>query len=290
MEIGFIGLGRMGYPMAGHLVAKHYSVAVYNRTADRANKWSEQYKAKTYDSIQELISQSDLLCLCVGNDADVREIITSNYGVYNHMRKSGVVIDHTTTSATLAKEMHALLAEKDISFLDCPVSGGQIGAEKGQLTIMVGGDESAYLKANPILSCYGKKISYMGKSGNGQLAKMANQICIVGVIQSLAEGIAFAVNAGLDPHKVIDATAQGSAGSWQMSNRATTMIEDKFDFGFALKLMRKDLNICLDEARRNGSELPITAIIDQFYAALENMGYSQYDASALIKLLQKKQS
>jgi 3-hydroxyisobutyrate dehydrogenase-like beta-hydroxyacid dehydrogenase len=288
MKIGFIGLGNMGYPMAGHLVKNNYELMAYNRSQDKLKKWGAENNAPIAQNYQELIERSDVLILCVGNDHDVRTIVRSDWGVLNRMKPGSVVIDHTTTSAFLAQEISGLLKSKNISFLDCPVSGGQIGAENGQLTIMAGGDEEAFSKVSPILNCYSKKLSYMGVSGNGQLTKMVNQICLAGVIQGLSEGINFAINSGLDADKAVEVISHGAAGSWQMNHRSSTMIADKFDFGFAIKLMRKDLNICLSEARQNASSLPITSLIDQFYAQLENMGFANCDTSALIKLLKQE--
>jgi len=288
MQIGFIGLGNMGYSMAGHIALNNYDISVYNRTIAKSRKWGDEYKARYCESYQDVITASDVLILCVGNDQDVEKIITSDQGVYHNMKSGGIVIDHTTTSASIARMMSELLLKKEICFLDSPVSGGQIGAQKGELTTMVGGSEHAYTKIENILKCYSKKVSYMGESGNGQLSKMVNQICLASIIQGLSEGINFAINAGIDPYKVIDAISHGAAGSWQMNNRATTMIGNKFDFGFAVRLMLKDLGICLNEAKNNNSELPVTALINQFYMKLVNMGCSEYDTSSLIKLLQQE--
>jgi 3-hydroxyisobutyrate dehydrogenase-like beta-hydroxyacid dehydrogenase len=285
-KIGFIGLGVMGYPMAGHLAKAGYPVTVFNRTTSKAVKWMEEYPGSYTTDIQEMAKEVDVLCLCVGNDQDVREIIEGQ--VWSALKPGSVVIDHTTASAKLAREMAALLAQREISFLDAPVSGGQVGAETGNLTTMVGGDYATYEKYESLLQTYSKKVTYLGESGHGQLCKMVNQICLVGVIQGLAEGIQFAKNAGLHPDQVIEVIAEGAAGSWQMNHRAQTMIAGEFNFGFAVSLMRKDLGIVLDEARQNQSELPITALIDQFYARLEKKGLDRVDTSALITLLDHK--
>ncbi len=281
-KIGFIGLGNMGYPMAGHLVKNNYDVTVYNRSIEKSIKWRSEYNGRFIDNLDEIFSIIDVLILCVGNDDDIRNIVNRA----SKLLKSGsIIIDHTTTSATIAKESYLLLKEQNISFLDAPVSGGQLGAQNGKLTVMVGGDQTSYNNIQPLLSCYSKKITYMGNSGSGQLTKMANQICLVSVIQGLAEGINFAKRAGLNPSKVIEAISQGAAGSWQMDNRAATMIEGKFDFGFAVDLVCKDLCIALDEAALNGSEMPVTALIDQFYRRLVNHNMAKADASSLITLL-----
>lgn len=281
-QIAFIGLGNMGYPMAGHLANNNYKVTVFNRTNPKSIKWSEEYHGNSSTNLDELLSIADILILCVGNDNDVKEIVRKS----RHLLKPGsIIIDYTTTSADLAKESYHLLKQKNISFIDAPVSGGQLGAQKGSLTTMLGGDEDICYQVEPILNCYSKKVTYMGISGNGQLTKMVNQISLVGVVQGLAEGINFAIKSGLDPKKTIEVISQGAAGSWQMDNRAITMIDNKFDFGFAVSLIKKDLGIVLQEANKNGAELPITAIIDQFYLKLLNNDMAKADASALITLL-----
>jgi 3-hydroxyisobutyrate dehydrogenase-like beta-hydroxyacid dehydrogenase len=285
-KIGFIGLGVMGYPMAGHLAKAGYPVTVFNRTTAKALKWVKEYPGSYATDIQEMAKEVDILYLCVGNDQDVRGVIAGQ--VWDAMKRGSIVIDHTTASAKLAQEMAALLAQREISFLDAPVSGGQVGAEQGLLTTMVGGDYATYEKCESLLQTYSKKVTYLGKSGHGQLCKMVNQICLVGVIQGLAEGIQFAKNAGLNPKQVIEVIAAGAAGSWQMNHRAHTMIAGEFNFGFAVSLMRKDLGMVLDEARQNQSELPITALIDQFYARLEKNGLDRADTSALVTLLDHK--
>jgi len=284
-KLGFIGLGTMGYPMAGHLVRNGYEVTAYNRTTSKAQAWASEYQAKIVENYQDMLPEIDVLIMCVGNDNDVRSIVQN--GVYQHMRAGSIVVDHTTASAEVAREMCRLLQERSIAFLDAPVSGGQSGAEKGILTTMVGGEYESFEQVVNILNSYSKKVTHMGESGCGQLTKMVNQICIAGLIQGLSEGISFAKNAGLDAHKVIEVISQGAAGSWQMENRAHTMIEGKFDFGFAVDLMRKDLGIALDEAKKNQSELPVTALVDQFYAKLQKMGYSGADTSSLIALLDR---
>ncbi len=284
-KIGFIGLGVMGYPMAGHLHRKGHTVTVYNRTVHKAEKWAAEYQGEYVEDYISMVSDLDVLILCVGNDDDVRDIVQK---AYSEMKAGSMIVDHTTTSATVAQELASLVRENGIEFLDAPVSGGQVGAEKGLLTTMVGGELKAYEQVEELLACYSKKVTYMGEAGNGQRTKMVNQICIAGLVQGLAEGISFAKNAGLDAHKVIEVISQGAAGSWQMENRSETMIEGKFDFGFAVSLMRKDLGIVLDEARRNQSELPVTAIVDQFYARLEKIGHERSDTSSLIVLLEEK--
>jgi len=285
-KLGFIGLGVMGYPMAGHLLKDPQNqVTVYNRTVSKAEKWTTEYQGSYVRDYMEMVEELDVLLLCVGNDDDVRSIVER---AYTRMKEGSIIIDHTTTSATVARELAELVKERGISFLDAPVSGGQVGAEKGLLTTMVGGESEAYQQVANILENYSKKVTYMGEVGNGQLTKMVNQICIAGVVQGLAEGISFAKNAGLDAHKVIEVISQGAAGSWQMENRSATMIEGKFDFGFAVSLMRKDLGIVLDEARKNKSELPVTAVVDQFYARLEKIGHDRSDTSSLIVLLENE--
>ncbi len=281
-KIAFIGLGNMGFPMAGHLIKNGYYVTVYNRSVTKSIKWSEEYKGQYSDNLDTLISEADIVILCVTNDQDTREIVERSSKL---LKSGGIVIDHSTTSAIVARESYELLKSKNISFIDAPVSGGQVGAQNGQLTIMVGGEETSYKQVELLLKCYAKKITYMGESGNGQLTKMMNQICLVGVIQGLAEGINFAIKSGLNPQKAIESISQGAASSWQMENRASTMIEGKFDFGFAVSLVRKDLDIVLAEATKNGAELPITALINQFYIRLMNQNMAKADTSALIALL-----
>ncbi len=281
-KITFVGLGNMGYPMAGHLIKSDYNVTVYNRSNTKSIKWSEEYNGQYVDNLDQLLKSTDILVLCVGNDDDIKGIAEK---AAKSLKAGSIVVDHTTSSANVARECYNLLKQNDISFIDAPVSGGQVGAQNGQLTIMVGGDELVYQQIEPLLKCYAKKITYMGESGNGQLTKMVNQVCLVGVIQGLAEGINFAIKSGLDPKKAIEVISQGAAGSWQMDNRAFTMIEDKFDFGFSVSLVRKDLDIVLAEAKKNGAELPVTTLINQFYEKLVELDMSKYDTSALIKLL-----
>ncbi|MDR3449226.1 MAG: NAD(P)-dependent oxidoreductase [Alphaproteobacteria bacterium] len=286
-KTAFIGLGVMGFPMAGHLAAKGHEVTVYNRTAAKAAKWGEAHKGKIAPTPAEAAKDADFVFACVGNDDDLREVTLGAQGAFATMKRGAIFVDHTTASAQAARELAVEAQTRGLQFLDAPVSGGQGGAEKGALTIMVGGDADAFAKAEPVLRCYGAAIQHIGASGCGQLAKMVNQICIAGVVQGLSEGIAFARMAGLDIDKVVAAVGKGSAGSWQMDNRAKTMAADKFDFGFAVDWIRKDLGICIAEARRNGASLPMIALIDQFYADVQRMGGGRWDASSLIKRLPK---
>lgn len=286
INISFIGLGVMGFPMAGHLAQKGYSVTVYNRTMAKSQAWVKKFSGRLSTHLLDCI-HANYIVTCVSNDQSLKDIFWGSEKLIEHISPGTIVIDHSTTTVDIAKDIHAALQKRQAYFLDAPVSGGQSGAEKGLLTIMVGGKQQAYNQAINILQCYGKNSVYMGETGSGQLTKMVNQICIAGVIQSLAEGLAFAQNAGLDPLKVISAIGGGAAASWQMQNRAETMIQGKFDFGFAVDLMKKDLMICLNEAVKNNSALPITSIIAQFYTQLQQKNGGKLDTSSLIKLLQK---
>lgn len=292
MKIAFIGLGVMGAPMAGHLQAKGHSVTVFNRSSAKAQAWAKHYGGSTANSPIEAVKDAEIVCLCVGNDDDVRRVVlgdeSAQQGIMAGLSAGAIVVDHTTTSAKIAIELAAILAEHKMFFIDAPVSGGQAGAEKGILTVMCGGDESAFLKAQPVLMSYAQAVTRIGPSGKGQLAKMVNQICIAGLLQGLAEGVQFGLNAGLNMPLVLDAISQGAASSWQMINRGKTMVDHKFDFGFAVDWMRKDLGLCLDEARRNHSSLPAIALVDQFYGELQAMGGARWDTSSLIKRLPKK--
>ncbi len=285
MRIAFVGLGVMGYPMAGYLAKSDHDVVVYNRTAAKADAWCAEFTGTSADSPAGAAESADMVFVCVGNDDDVREVVLGDHGVLGAMRDGAVVVDHTTASASIAREIHAAAASRDIGFLDAPLSGGQAGAENGQLTIMVGGDEATFAAAEPVMDCYAKAITRIGPAGNGQLAKMVNQICIAGVVQGLAEGLSFAKHAGLDPDLLMEAISKGAAQSWQMENRWQTMVQDEFDFGFAVDWMRKDLKIALEEAERNGTTLQMTELVDKFYAEVQAMGGSRWDTSSLIARL-----
>ncbi len=285
MKIAFIGLGVMGYPIAGHLQAAGHSVTVYNRTTSVAQAWVLEQGGQFAITPYEATQHADIALLCVGNDDDVRSVVLGDTGMLAGLSAGTLLIDHTTTSAELAKELAHASASKGVSFLDAPVSGGQIGAQKGQLTIMVGGDVAGYQRAEPVLQLYAKQVQRMGDVGMGQMAKMVNQICIAGLVQALAEGVHFAQAAGLDVPSLIDVLKHGAAQSWQMENRAVSMSEQRFDFGFALDWMRKDLNICLEQADKMGVNLPVTALVDRFYAQLQQQGEGRCDTSALIKCL-----
>ncbi len=281
-KIAFLGLGVMGYPMAGHLSTK-YDVKVYNRTISKAKKWVEQYSGNFATCPSEAVQKADFVFCCVGNDDDLKSILLGKTGALDSMQKGSLLVDHTTCSAKVTKELFSYAENKGIGFLDAPVSGGQAGAENGQLTIMCGGIEKEYEKVKPIISHYAKFSSLMGPPGSGQLTKMVNQICIAGLLQALAEGLSFSQKANLDGKKVLDVISKGAAGSWQMENRGITMLEDRFDFGFAVDWMKKDLNICLEEANANKAKLPITALVNQFYSDVQEMGGGRFDTSSLIK-------
>jgi 3-hydroxyisobutyrate dehydrogenase len=288
-KVAFVGLGVMGYPMAGHLKTKGgHTVTVYNRTAAKADKWVTQFTGgASAPTPKQAAEDQDFVMACVGNDHDLREVMLGKDGVFAGMRKGAIVIDHTTASAEIARELHAEAKARGFDFVDAPVSGGQAGAENGVLTVMCGGDAEPFAKAEPIIAAYARTCTLMGASGSGQLAKMVNQICIAGVVQGLAEALHFALKAGLDIEKLIATISKGAAQSWQMENRYKTMVAGKFDFGFAVDWMRKDLGICLAEARRNGAHLPVTAVVDQFYGEVQTMGGRRWDTSSLIALLQR---
>jgi len=288
MKVAFIGLGAMGYPMAGHLQNAGHSVTVYNRTPAKAEKWKSEHGGDWAKTPAEAASGAEIVMACVGNDDDVRGIFYGDDGALAGMAKEAIFIDHTTTSATLARELNEAAQEKGVQFLDGPVSGGQAGAENGALTVMVGGEQSVFDKAEPVVQSFSKAVTLMGDAGSGQLTKMVNQICWVGAVQSLAEAIVFGENAGLDMKRAIEVISKGAAQSWQMDNRATTMIDDQFDFGFAVDWARKDLGIVLDEANQNGSNLPVTALVDQFYARVQEQGGGRWDTSSLIKNFNRK--
>ena len=287
-KTAFIGLGVMGGPMAGHLAKAGHQVTVYNRTAKKAENWVKEHGGESAPTPAQAADGAEIVCACVGNDADLRSVVYGDDGILAGMKKDAIFVDHTTASATVAREIDAKAKGLGLGFLDGPVSGGQAGAENGQLTVMVGGQQKDFDAAEPVIAAYAKAVTLLGPAGAGQLTKMVNQICFAGLVQGLAEGIAFAQAANLDANKVIDVISKGAAQSWQMDNRAATMIEDKFDFGFAVEWMRKDLGITLTEARNNGALLPATAAVDQFYAEIRAMGGSRWDTSSLIRLLTRK--
>ncbi len=286
-RVAFIGLGVMGYPMAGHLASGGHEVTVYNRTAAKAEAWAKEHGGKAAPTPREAAEGADFVFCCVGNDDDLRSVTTGPDGAFHGMKSGAVFIDNTTASSEVARELHAAAAEKGCGFLDAPVSGGQAGAENGVLTVMVGGDEDAYAKAEPLIDCYARMYRLMGPSGSGQLTKMVNQICIAGLVEALSEGIHFAKQAGLDAEAVVDVISKGAAQSWQMENRYKTMIAGEFEHGFAVDWMRKDLNICLETARQIGAKLPVAALVDQFYAEVQDMGGKRWDTSSLIARLER---
>jgi 3-hydroxyisobutyrate dehydrogenase-like beta-hydroxyacid dehydrogenase len=288
MKVAFIGLGVMGYPMAGHLAAKGHAVTVYNRTRSKAEQWVKQHQGALAATPAEAAQGADIVFSCVGNDRDLRDVTVGANGAFAGAGKGAIYADHSTVSADVSRELAKTAADKGFAFLDAPVSGGQAGAEKGILTVMVGGDAQAFAKAQPVMACYGRAVTHMGPVGNGQLTKMVNQIAIVGLVQALAEGLNFAMRAGLDAKQVIEVISKGAAQSWQLENRGPTMVDDKFNFGFATDWMRKDLQICLDEGRRNGALLPVTALVEQYYGKVQEKGYGRMDSSALMKLLTEK--
>ena len=285
MKLAFIGLGIMGGPMAGHLARAGHDVTVFNRTRAKADAWVQRYGGRAAASPREAARAAAVVFSCVGNDDDVRAISTGPDGAFHGMEKGAVFVDHTTASAALAVELEREARARGLHSLDAPVSGGQSGAEQGILTVMAGGDAAAFERAQPIMAHYARAVTLMGPAGAGQKTKMVNQICVAGVVEGLAEGLAFALRAGLDAKQVVSVISKGAANSWQMENRGNTMVDGKFDFGFAVDLMRKDLRIAMEEARANGAELPATALIDQFYARLQKRGDGRLDTSSLIKLL-----
>lgn len=288
MKLCFIGLGVMGYPMAGHLQHQGHDVCVYNRTTSKAANWAEQYGGTYKETPKEAAIGADIVFVCVGNDDDVRSVVFGETGVLTSMDADKILIDHTTTSANLALELGEACGKIGIDFLDAPVSGGQAGAENAALTIMIGGGQKTYDKVKPVLDCYAKKTKLLGTIGSGQRAKMVNQICIAGVVQGLSEALNFAMKTGLNANDVVDVISQGAAQSWQMENRASTMVKDEFDFGFALDWMRKDLGFALDEAEKNDIPLPITKLVDGYYEQIQKNGGGRWDTSALITLLNKQ--
>ncbi len=288
-NVTFIGLGVMGYPMAGHLAVKGgHTVTVYNRTAAKAEAWVKQYGGKSAATPADAARDADFVFTCVGNDDDLRSVTTGENGVFSGMKPGAILIDNTTASAEVARELDAAAKAKGCHFIDAPVSGGQAGAENGVLTVMCGGETAVFEKAKPVIDAYARMVGLMGDVGAGQLTKMINQICIAGLVQGLAEGIHFGQKAGLDIEKVVEVISKGAAGSWQMENRHKTMMAGKYDFGFAVDWMRKDLDIVLSEARRNGATLPVTALVDQFYGEVQAMGGKRWDTSSLLARLEKK--
>ncbi|MGP0094082.1 MAG: NAD(P)-dependent oxidoreductase [Xanthobacteraceae bacterium] len=288
-KVAFLGLGVMGFPMAGHLKNKGgHDVTVYNRTAAKAGKWVSQYGGRQAATPREAAAGQDFVMACVGNDHDLREVTLGAEGAFAGMKKGATFVDHTTASAEVARELYAEGKKRGFDFLDAPVSGGQAGAENGVLTVMCGGDPEAYGRAEKVIAAYARMCKLLGPTGSGQLTKMVNQICIAGIVQGLSEGIHFAKKAGLDVDAVIETIAKGAAQSWQMENRYKTMNAGKFDFGFAVDWMRKDLSICLNEARHSGAHLPLTALVDQFYSQVQAIGGRRWDTSSLIALLERK--
>ena len=288
MKVAFIGLGVMGYPMAGHLKQAGMDVCVYNRSADKAQRWVEQYGGSLAATPAAAAAGCDVVLSCVGNDDDVRQVLLGEAGALAAMQSGSLLVDHTTASATLARELNAAAAALGVGFLDAPVSGGQAGAENGALTVMVGGEEAHYGIAKGVFDAYSKFSKLLGPAGSGQLAKMVNQICIAGVVQGLAEGLNFAKNAGLDGEALIETISKGAAGSWQMENRYKTMLADEYDFGFAVDWMRKDLGIAISEAQNNGSQLPVAQLVDSFYAQIQGMGGGRWDTSSLLARYTRK--
>jgi 3-hydroxyisobutyrate dehydrogenase len=287
-KVAFLGLGVMGFPMAGHLKSKGgHEVTVYNRSAAKADKWVAQYGGRKTATPKDAATGQDFVMMCVGNDNDVRQVALGDNGAYDGMGKGTVFVDHTTASAEIARELHAEAKKRGFDFIDAPVSGGQAGAENGLLTVMCGGDAAPYERIEKAIASYARMCKLLGNSGSGQLAKMVNQICIAGAVQGLAEGIHFAKKAGLDIEGLIATISKGAAQSWQMENRYKTMRDGKYDFGFAVDWMRKDLSICISEARRNGANLPVAALVDQFYAEVQKMGGSRWDTSALLARLDR---
>ncbi len=287
MKLAFIGLGVMGFPMAGHLAKAGHQVTVYNRTQAKAQDWAKQHGGSHAATPADAAKDAEIVFMCVGNDDDVRQVVNGTTGAFAGMSAGALLVDHTTASAELARELDRDAKAKGLGFLDAPVSGGQAGAETGKLTVMVGGDAASFARAEPVMAHYGRAVTHMGEAGNGQLTKMVNQILIAGLVQGLSEGLNFAVKAGLDARKAAEVISKGAAQSWQLENRYQTMLDGKFDYGFAVDWMRKDLSICLAEARRNKSALPVTALVDQFYERIQERGGGRWDTSSLLQLLAK---
>lgn len=288
MRLAFIGLGNMGYPMAGHLAKQHDDIIVYNRTLAKAIQWANEYGACYANTMSQAVANADVIFSCVGNDNDLRQVVLGEGGLIHHAKQGAILVDHSTVSAEISRELAHLLAQRHIDFVDAPVSGGQLGAQKGQLSIMCGAKTAIFAQVEPILQAYGKAITHMGDIGCGQLTKMVNQICVVGVLQSLAEGIYFAQQAGLEAHKAMSVISQGAASSWQMLNRYPTMLNNEYDFGFAVDLMCKDLEICLAEAAKNNTPLPIASLVKPFYQELQQLGGGRLDTSSLLVRLQQQ--
>ena len=286
-NVSFIGLGVMGYPMAGHLQNKGYNVTVYNRTTAKAEKWVEEYKGSMAKTPGEASQNSEIVFMCVGRDEDIIEVMEGEEGILSKVTEGSIIVDHTTASAEIARNYYQKLKDKKLSFLDAPVSGGQAGAENGVLSIMIGGDEKDYNTVKPVLTSYGKAVELIGPSGSGQIAKMINQICIAGLVQGLSEAMAFGKKSNVDMEKVLSVISKGAAQSWQMENRYRTMLDGKFDYGFAVDWMRKDLSICFNEADKNGANLPITKIVDKYYEEVQKNGGNRFDTSSLMTLVDK---
>ena len=286
-NVSFIGLGVMGYPMAGHLQNKGYNVTVYNRTTAKAEKWVEEYKGSMAKTPGEASQNSEIVFMCVGRDEDIIEVMEGEDGILSKVAEGSIIVDHTTASAEIAKNYYQKLKDKKLSFLDAPVSGGQAGAENGILSIMIGGDEKDYNTVKPVLTSYGKAVELIGSSGSGQIAKMINQICIAGLVQGLSEAMAFGKKSNVDMEKVLSVISKGAAQSWQMENRYRTMLDGKFDYGFAVDWMRKDLSICFNEADKNGAMLPVTKIVDKYYEEVQKNGGNRFDTSSLMTLVDK---
>ncbi|MEQ8409580.1 MAG: NAD(P)-dependent oxidoreductase [Gammaproteobacteria bacterium] len=288
MKVAFIGLGVMGYPMAGHLARAGLDITVYNRTASKAEQWCQEYGGKAESTPAAAAQGCDAVLLCVGNDDDVRQVTSGEQGVLKSMAAGAVLVDHTTASASLARELFAVAKEQGVSFLDAPVSGGQAGAENGALTVMLGGEDKTYQRVAPLLDAYSRFHKLLGPAGNGQLAKMVNQVCIAGIVQGLSEGLNLAMKAGLDGEALIETISKGAAGSWQMENRYKTMLADQYDFGFAVDWMRKDLGIAMAEAENLGADLPLTRLVDNFYAEVQEQGGGRWDTSSLLTRFTRK--
>ncbi len=286
-NVSFIGLGVMGYPMAGHLKNNGYNVTVYNRTTAKAEKWIEEYKGSMAKTPGEASQNSEIVFMCVGRDEDIIEVMEGENGILSKVNEGSIIVDHTTASAEIARNYYQKLKDKKLSFLDAPVSGGQAGAENGVLSIMIGGDEKDYNTVKPVLTSYGKAVELIGPSGSGQIAKMINQICIAGLVQGLSEAMAFGKKSNVDMEKVLSVISKGAAQSWQMENRYRTMLDGKFDYGFAVDWMRKDLSICFNEADKNGANLPITKIVDKYYEEVQKNGGNRFDTSSLMTLVDK---
>ena len=288
MKLAFIGLGNMGFPMAGHLAKQGYDITVYNRTTAKAQHWVEQYGFTYALSPLMAVANADMVFICVGNDNDLSDVVLGKNGIMQGLKSGAIVVDHSTVSAELSRDLAVLLVQRNVDFIDAPVSGGQQGAINGQLSIMCGAKEEVFAKAQPILSAYGKTITHMGQIGSGQLTKMVNQICVAGLLQGLAEGIHFAQKSGIDVEKALNVISHGAASSWQMLNRYQTMLAEQYNHGFAVDWMRKDLDICLHEAAKNGAQLPVTQLVNQFYGEVQDLGGGRWDTSSLLVRLQQK--